>query len=351
MTTSPRLLLHACCGPCSTACVERLRAEGVEPVLFFANDNLATREEYDRRLAALRAFADAEGVELRAKPYDHAAWREAVRGLEDEPEGGRRCSACFRHSLAAAAAEAAAYGGEKNEFSTTLTVSPHKRTAQVFEAGHAVETPAAPFREHDFKKRGGFLRSVALAARYGLYRQSFCGCEFSLRDSARSRAGQAVAELTIALFCILLLVGGLLQLVILAHTDTETMAEATAEASDAAATRGSFAQSFSPIRDWQPGRDGMILTRDDREVGGSLAGPRRDIASRTAPAGDWSALDAADRTEIRSFAENGSSAAFGLVHARAEQEVEVLPFCRTLFGLRDAHTGNDVWMVKVNDLY
>lgn len=345
---SQRLLLHACCGPCSTSCVERLRAEGIEPVLFYANDNLASREEYDRRLGALRTFAEAEGVEVRAKPYDHDAWREAVRGMEAEPEGGRRCSACFRHSLAAAAAEAGRDGFDG--FSTTLTVSPHKRTAQVFEAGHAVETPAAPFREHDFKKRGGFLRSVVLAARYGLYRQSFCGCEHSLRAS-EDRRGQAVVELTIALFCILLLVGGLLQLVILAHSDTETMAEATARASEAAATGGSFAESFSPVRDWRPGRDGMILTRDDREVGGSLAGPRQDIASRTAPDGDWSALDAADRTDIRSFAENGASAAFGFVHAHAEQEVEVLPFCRALFGLREARTGNDVWMVKVGDLY
>lgn len=178
-----RLLLHACCGPCSTACVERLREEGVEPVILFANDNIDTREEFERRLAALESFAREAGVEVRVKPYDHAAWREAVRGLEGEPEGGARCSACFRHNLAAAAeaAEKAGTGG----FTTSLTVSPHKHSAQVFEAGHAAETPGAAFAEWNFKKRGGFQRSIALAARYGLYRQDYCGCEFSRRRPGR----------------------------------------------------------------------------------------------------------------------------------------------------------------------
>ena len=350
-----RLLLHACCGPCSTSCVERLRAMDIEPVLYFANDNLATREEYDKRLDAIRSFAQAAGVELHAKPYDHDAWRAAVRGLENEPEGGRRCEACFRHSLAAAA-EAAAEGGFEG-FSTTLSVSPHKNSRKLFEAGHAVEHPGCPFVEHDFKKRNGFLRSVQLAAEYNLYRQTFCGCEYSLaeRNAANpepsSRLGQAVVELVVAMLAILVIVGGLLQLVLLAHADTETMAEATAKASDAAASEGSFADTFSAIRDWEAGRDNLLLTPDDREVGGSLAHPRNDIASRTAPAGDWAALDDATHTDIRSFAERGSTAAFGFVHARAERDVEVLPLSGPLFGLHQATSGNDVWMVKVNDLY
>lgn len=175
------LLLHACCGPCSTACVERLRAEGVEPVIYFANDNIDTREEFDRRREALEAFAAKADVEVHVKPYDHDAWCAAVRGLEGEPEGGARCSACFRHNLAAAAAFAA----ERRlpAFTSSLTVSPHKRSAQVFEAGHAVETPTVPFAEWDFKKRSGFQRSVALAAQYALYRQRYCGCEFSRRTT------------------------------------------------------------------------------------------------------------------------------------------------------------------------
>lgn len=373
-----KLLLHACCGPCSTSCVERLRALDIEPVLYFANDNLASREEYDRRLDALQTFAKAAGVEVRAKPYDHDAWRAAVRGLEGEPEGGRRCDACFRHNLAAAA-ETAAHDGFEG-FSSTLSVSPHKSSPRLFAAGHAVERPGCPFVEHDFKKRAGFLRSVQLAAEYGLYRQTFCGCEFSRHgenpkplspkpatdnqtldfglqtsDSRAAapagRTGQAIVELVIALFAILVIVGGLLQLVILAHADTETMAEATATASDAASTEGSFSDTFSAVRDWEPGTDGMVLTRDDRKVGGSLSRPRHDIAARTAPGGDWSALDDSTRTDIRSFAERDSSAAFGFVHARSERDVDVLPLAGPLFGIRNASTGNDVWMVKVNDLY
>ena len=345
------LLLHACCGPCSTACVERLREAGVEPVLFFANDNIDTAEEYGRRLDAIRAFAERNGVELVAAPYDHESWLRDVKGLEGEPEGGRRCDACFRHSLRAAAEYAERRG--LGSFTTTLSVSPHKNSARLFAAGHDAERPGCVFREEDFKKRGGFLRSVRLAAEFGLYRQSYCGCEFSRRREKPSttRTGQAIVELVITLVAVLVILGGLLQLLILAHADTDTMAEATASAADSASTAGAFAESFSPVRDWRPGRDQRILTRDDEEVKGTVAGFRFDIASRTFPAGDSSALGDAKSTDIRSFSELGATASFGFVHARAERDVEVLPLSTTLFGLRRAQTGNDVWMVKVNDIW
>ena len=345
-----KILLHACCGPCSTACVERLREVGVEPVLFYANDNIDTAEEFGRRLDALRSFAERSGVELVAAPYDHDAWLRDVKGLEGEPEGGRRCDACFRHSFRAAAECAQSRG--LDAFTTTLSVSPHKNSARLFAAGHDAERPGCAFLEEDFKKRGGFLRSVRLASEYGLYRQSYCGCEFSRRAaSAAKRTGQAVVELVITLLAVLVILGGLLQLLVLAHADTATMAEATAAAADSASTAGAFAESFTPVRDWRPGRDGQILTRDDEEVKGSVAGFRSDIASRTFPAGDSSSLDDASSTDIRSFSELGATASFGFVHARAEQDVEVLPLSGPLFGLRRAQTGNDVWMVKVNDIW
>ena len=148
-------------------------------MILYANDNIDTQEEFDRRREALESFAKTAGIEVHVKPYDHEAWRAAVRGLEGEPEGGARCSACFRHSLGAAAAFAAEQG--LSGFTTSLTVSPHKRSRQVFEAGHAVECAACPFAEWDFKKRGGFQRSVTLAAEFRLYRQRYCGCEFSRR--------------------------------------------------------------------------------------------------------------------------------------------------------------------------
>ncbi|MBR1609189.1 MAG: epoxyqueuosine reductase QueH [Kiritimatiellae bacterium] len=190
---SASLLLHACCGPCSTHCVRAVREGGEEPVLFYSNSNIDTREEFDKRLATLRSFAEAAGVAVVADGYDHAAWLAAVAGLEGEPEGGRRCDACFRFNLRRAADAAARLGF--GEFSTTLTVSPHKNSARVFAAGRdaaAAERAAAGdsapvFRETDFKKRGGFQESVRLSKEYGLYRQSWCGCEFSRRASAAAR--------------------------------------------------------------------------------------------------------------------------------------------------------------------
>jgi len=188
-----RILLHACCGPCSTHCVRALREAGLEPVICYSNSNIDTEEEWERRLAALRAFAGAEGVEVRVDPRDAAAWeREVAAGFEGEPEGGARCDRCFRFNLRRAAAEAARIGVDS--FTTSLTVSPHKSSPRVFAAGRAAadsapasSPPGAPaFAEFDFKKKGGFQDSVALARKYGLYRQSYCGCRFSRRPLSPS---------------------------------------------------------------------------------------------------------------------------------------------------------------------
>lgn len=169
------VLLHACCGPCACACVPALRERGRSVVLFFANSNIDTKAEYDRRLGEARKVAAAEGVELVALPYDHASWLDEVaKGYEREPEKGIRCERCFRYNLA----KTAAYASERGfrAFTTSLTVSPHKPSALVFAAGRAA---GVGFLEIDFKKKGGFLRSTRRAAELGLYRQSYCGCEFS----------------------------------------------------------------------------------------------------------------------------------------------------------------------------
>jgi predicted adenine nucleotide alpha hydrolase (AANH) superfamily ATPase len=186
------VLLHACCGPCASACAPRLREEGQDVVLFFSNSNIDTREEFDRRLAAVRQLAAADGVEVVVDEYDHADWLEQVaRGFEDEPEKGARCARCFRYSLARAAQYAAAHG--LAAFTSSLTVSPHKVSSMVFAAGRDAAwevsvapcgggaAPAPAFLEEDFKKHDGFLRSLRRSAELGLYRQSYCGCEFSRR--------------------------------------------------------------------------------------------------------------------------------------------------------------------------
>lgn len=179
-----KVALHACCGPCASACVPRLKADGHEVTLLFANSNIDTAEEFERRRAAAEALASADGVPFAALPYDHEAWlREVADGLEDEPERGRRCERCFRFSLAQAAAFAAERG--LDAFATSLTVSPHKPSALVFAAGD--EVAGVPrFLHVDFKKRDGFLLSVRRTDELGLYRQTYCGCEFSRRKETRT---------------------------------------------------------------------------------------------------------------------------------------------------------------------
>ena len=172
-----RVALHTCCGPCASACVPRLVGEGREVTLFFSNSNIDSAEEFERRRRAAEALAAADGVGFVCDEYDHGDWLEKVaRGFEGEPEKGRRCERCFRYNLERTAKFAAENGFD--EFTTSLTVSPHKPSALVFAA-----SDDARFLRMDFKKRGGFLLSVRRSAELSLYRQTYCGCEFSRKDS------------------------------------------------------------------------------------------------------------------------------------------------------------------------
>lgn len=176
------LLLHICCGPCGSGCLPRLKDRRV--VLYYSNSNIGTREEYERRLDSVRILAEVYGVELETDPYDHEAWLAHISRLEnaaDCPERGARCALCFAFSLERTARRAAELG---MNFATTLTVSPHKRSDVIFAAGARY----ARFEAIDFKKKDGFLLSLRESARLGLYRQRFCGCEFSARASGEDIA-------------------------------------------------------------------------------------------------------------------------------------------------------------------
>ena len=179
-----KVLLHTCCGPCASACVSRLKDAGFVVAMYFSNSNIDTREEYERRLAAARKLAEADGVELIEDVYDHERWLgEVAAGYEGEPEKGARCERCFRYSLARTAAHLDRCGFDA--FCTSLTVSPHKPSAKIFAA-----SADSRFMKEDFKKKDGFLLSAKRAAKLGLYRQAYCGCEFSKRrmeekDAAR----------------------------------------------------------------------------------------------------------------------------------------------------------------------
>ena len=176
MSEPGRILLHVCCGPCATASIERLIEDGWSVELFYSNSNISPREEYLKRLEGAAKTAEYFGVKLIEDEYDHAAWLAVVKGLEDEPERGARCAVCFSYSLSRAAEYAAA--GEYAGFTTSLSISPYKNSAVLFQTGSA----AGRFIEYNFKKRDGYKRSIELAKEIGLYRQEYCGCEFSYRD-------------------------------------------------------------------------------------------------------------------------------------------------------------------------
>jgi predicted adenine nucleotide alpha hydrolase (AANH) superfamily ATPase len=176
----PRLLLHVCCAPCSTTCIQRLQTD-YEVVLFWYNPNITDAEEHDRRLAEARRYARIASAELVEGPHDPARWQEAARGLLEEPEGGRRCDACFRLRLRVAGEAARDHGIEL--LTTTLTLSPHKPLAKVAAAAEeALQGLPVQYVPLDFKKQGGVDRSLQLSRQHDLYRQDFCGCESSRRE-------------------------------------------------------------------------------------------------------------------------------------------------------------------------
>ncbi len=170
-----KILVHVCCGPCATSSVLRLLSEGWKPVLFFSNSNIWPRSEYEKRYENLLVVAGCYHVPVIKGQYDHDAWRNAVRGFEDEREGGERCSRCFRFNLLLAEARARQEG--IGHFCTTLTVSRFKNSERIFREGEDLEG----FEKIDFKKKDGFALSCTLSRQMGLYRQKYCGCEFSMR--------------------------------------------------------------------------------------------------------------------------------------------------------------------------
>lgn len=174
------LLLHCCCGPCSTSSIERLRDLGYEPILFFGNSNIYPEKEAEKRFAALEDVAKHFSLQLIRHNYSHESWRHHISGHENAPEKGSRCALCFAYNLQEAAEEAKKLNIPY--FTTTLTVSPHKSAPTIFTVGEQWES----FVPVDFKKKDGFKQSIELSRELNLYRQDYCGCEFSLAQE-RSR--------------------------------------------------------------------------------------------------------------------------------------------------------------------
>lgn len=176
-----RLLLHACCAPCSSYVLEYLTAY-FDTGLSFYNPNIQPAAEYEKRLGAIHRLLDsmpsANGVRLIETGRREDDFVKAAAGLEAEPEGAKRCEACIRLRLGETAKLAAETGYDY--FCSTLSISPHKNAVMLNTLGEAAgKEYGAAWLPNDFKKRGGYLRSIELCARYGIYRQSYCGCVFS----------------------------------------------------------------------------------------------------------------------------------------------------------------------------
>lgn len=181
----PTILLHSCCGPCSTAVVERL-AGRFRIVLYFCNSNIDDEAEYKKRLETQKQYVErynasdmkTDPIVLISAAYAPAAFLKLTKGLEDCEEGGARCRLCFQDRLEKTAAFAVMNGYEF--FSTTLSVSRHKNYEVIRELGTALALRyGLSFENSDFKKGGGEQRSIELAKAYGLERQQYCGCRFS----------------------------------------------------------------------------------------------------------------------------------------------------------------------------
>jgi len=176
-----KILVHSCCAPCSSSVFEKLYKEYSEIYGFFYNPNIYPENEYKRRLNEYIKFADIMKYKIFIKEGSFEIWNNAVKGFENEPEKGMRCEICFRLRL-----EKTAQFALQNNFSlftTVLSVSPHKDSKIINKIGkETAQKYRIEFLETDFKKQDGYKRSLELSNKYDLYRQSYCGCKYSIRD-------------------------------------------------------------------------------------------------------------------------------------------------------------------------
>ncbi len=182
----PKLLLHSCCAPCSSSVIKRL-APHFNLTVFYYNPNINTQKEYAVRAEEQQRLIDSYNksqafplpVTYIIKDYIHDEFTEIARGLEDCPEGGERCFRCYHLRIKAAAHEAQQQGNQF--FCTTLSLSPLKNAAKINEIGESCASETCRWLPSDFKKKNGYLDSIRLSKEFGLYRQDYCGCEYSLR--------------------------------------------------------------------------------------------------------------------------------------------------------------------------
>lgn len=185
----PKLLIHSCCAPCSSYVLEYLSGY-FDITVFYYNPNIYPKEEYIRRVEEQSELIRSMGLSSKVRfcqgDYDPQQYYHAVKGLEGEPEGGNRCFVCYELRLREAAQLALAEGFEY--FTTTLSISPHKNADKLNEIGERLAAEyGISYLPSDFKKKNGYKRSIELSREYNLYRQDYCGCVYSVRNSEPSK--------------------------------------------------------------------------------------------------------------------------------------------------------------------
>ena len=188
----PRLLLHSCCAPCSSYVLEYL-SDYFEITVFYYNPNISPAEEYEKRAAEqkhlIQELPAKHPIHLVVGAYEPERFYAVSRGLEMVPEGGERCFVCYEMRLREAAEMAKQL--KLDYFTTTLSISPLKNAEKLNEIGERLAAEyGIPYLNSDFKKRGGYQRSIELSHEYGLYRQDYCGCVFSRREHDARVAAQ-----------------------------------------------------------------------------------------------------------------------------------------------------------------
>lgn len=191
----PKLLLHVCCAPCATYCLTRI-LDKFDVTLYYANDNITARDEWDKRLHEIRKLVDVvndgkyevtplRSLKLVVQDFDSSKFFAKAKGLEQEREGGARCKECFVLRLTDTRNYALTHNFDL--FGTTLTVSPYKNSQLLNEIGINLQMDNLKWLPSDFKKQNGYNQSVQLSLKYDLYRQHYCGCCFSLAEQQNAQ--------------------------------------------------------------------------------------------------------------------------------------------------------------------
>lgn len=178
----PRLLLHACCAPCASACLERIK-EWFDITVYFYNPNIDGEEEYRLRASELKRLCGYFKVKCVVEEFEPRDFHDFAKDMAEEKEGGARCGECFRLRLFKTCEKARVE--EYDFFATTLTVSPLKNANLINRIGEEMTSKNTRYLPTDFKKKNGYLRSIELSKELNLYRQNFCGCIYSKSQSQR----------------------------------------------------------------------------------------------------------------------------------------------------------------------